>query len=83
MIIIKTQDKETVGRFVEVKANENVISGFSSYGSMTVLGNYSSRERAIEVVEQITKIIIKGTCRDYMDGKFRIKQDHVFYMPAR
>lgn len=83
MIIIRTQDKETVGKYVEVKVNENVISGFSAYGSMTVLGSYSSRDRAIEVVNEITKYVIKGTVKDYLDGKYRVKQDFVYYMPAK
>lgn len=83
MIIIRTQDRETVGKYVEVKANENVVSGFSSYGSMTVLGNYESRERAIEVVHEVTKFIIKGTMKDYLEGKYRVKQDFVYFMPFK
>lgn len=83
MIIIRTQDKETIGKYVEVKVNENVVSGFSTYGSMTVLGSYSSRDRAIEVVNEITKYVIKGTVKDYLDGKYRVKQDFVYKMPSK
>lgn len=83
MIIIKSQDNETIGKYVEVKADENVVKGFSQFGSLTVLGAYKSRERAIEVLDAISNQVVKSTSRDYMSGNYRIKQDFVYQMPSK
>lgn len=83
MIIIKSQCGESIGKYVEVKISESVVKGFSKFGSVTVLGNYKSRERALEVLNDITKQIKKGTVKDYLDGGYRIKQDYVYFMPNK
>lgn len=52
-------------------------------GSMTVLGTYASRERAIKILEVINFRIVQGTVQDYLDGKYRVKQDIVYTMPSK
>ncbi|MEG0023700.1 MAG: hypothetical protein RR756_06150 [Cetobacterium sp.] len=82
MIIVRSQDRETLGKYVEIKVSENVVTGFSKFGSMSVLGSYSCRERALEVVERIHKCLLEGVNKDYLDKRYRIKQDTVFFMPV-
>lgn len=83
MIIIKSQCGESIGKYVEVKVDENIIKGISVMGSMTVLGTYASRERAMKILEVINFRIVQGTVKDYLDGKYRVKQDIVYPMPSK
>lgn len=83
MIIIRSQEKNAVGRYVEVKTDEQIITGLTSFGTMTVLGAYGSRERAIEVLDRIQKCLLEGTQKDYLENRYRIKQDTVFIMPLK
>lgn len=75
MILIRSQEKESIGRYAEVKVDECMVKGLSAFGTMTVLGAYHSRERAIEVIGYMHKLILEGTQKDYLDKKYRIKQE--------
>ncbi|MGX4600278.1 hypothetical protein [Faecalimicrobium sp. JNUCC 81] len=83
MIIIRSQERDAAGRYMEVKVDECMVKGISAFGTMTVIGVYKSRERAIKVLDYIHKFIEDGSQRDYMDKKCRIKQEMVFNMPLK
>lgn len=83
MIIVLSQDKETLGRYAEIKIDEGIIKGISAYGTMSVLGVYKSRERAMTILDKINKCIVDGMQKDYLDRKYRVKQELVFYMPQK
>ena len=83
MILIRSQEREALGRYVEVKIDEHVITGLTAYGTMTVLGAYGSRERAMKVLDKIHSCMLEGVQKDYLDNKYRVKQETVFYMPLK
>lgn len=83
MIIIRTQDKETLGRYSEIKIDEHMIVGYEGANKITVLGAYKTRERAMQILDCIHNQIAKSVARDYLDGKYRVKQDFVYQMPVK
>lgn len=81
MIIIRSKEKETIGKYVEVIAEEATVIGVTSSGSTTELGTYVSKERAISVIDYIHSFIQKGYKKDYLDNKYRVMQEEIFIMP--
>lgn len=83
MLIIRSQCGEALGRYTEIKVDECMVKGISAFGTMTVLGAYKSRERAIKVVDYIHNCITEGAQKDYLNKKYRVKQEIVFNMPIK
>lgn len=83
MFIVRSQERESIGRYAEVKVDEVMIKGISAFGTMTVLGVYKTRERAIKVLDYMHKFVEDGYQKDYLDKKYRVKHESVFNMPLK
>ncbi|EPS48170.1 hypothetical protein [Clostridium botulinum] len=57
------------------------VDGLNIYGSHYFLGEYSTEERAIEVLDLIQKRIIEGSKFDEIYSRKRKTRDFVFQMP--
>ena len=82
MIIIRSKEKKTIGKYVEIIAEEDTVIGVTSSGSKTELGTYVDKERAIKVIDYIHKFIQDGYKKDYLDNKYRVMKEEVFIMPG-
>ncbi|RDY22853.1 hypothetical protein CHF27_011065 [Romboutsia maritimum] len=82
MVIVRSQSREFLGKCTGIQIDEQTVIGVSQFG-ITVLGAYKSRERAIEVLNGLHRIISESTSQDYLDGKYRIKQETIYVMPQK
>lgn len=78
---IKSQDKETLGKYTEVQVVGTKIIGFHHMG--TTLGEYESKERAREVLHKIQGFLLRGNKEDVIVGNVRTVKEKVFFMPLR
>lgn len=79
-IWIRSQDKEVIATVEEVYVEK--VNGEYMINSIKVgLGKYDSKERALEVLDQIHNVVARNSSRDYLSGKYRVNQNYVFEMP--
>ncbi|MBY6950314.1 hypothetical protein [Clostridium botulinum] len=69
------------GKDVLVHCKNIEVDGANIYGSHYFLGEYSTEERAIEVLDLIQKRIIEGSKFDEIYSGKRKTRDFVFQMP--
>lgn len=83
---IRSQDKEQLRKIVDIKyqkgiledKNIEVIIGTTQYDEWEVLGQYKSKERALEVLDEIEKLILTRFIVEnstYEEADIKVKSD--------
>ncbi|MCT8978285.1 hypothetical protein N4T77_16985 [Clostridium sp. CX1] len=81
---IRSKNKRCLGDYKELVVVSKSIYGYSNCGDdNTVLGEYETEERALEVMEQIEQRLIHGCEHDDMTANRRTQKKFVFRMPER
>lgn len=76
MLWIRSQNGTALINATEIKVKDVKV-----YANATLMGMYSTRERAMEVISAIHGSISNGTRTDSMQGYVRTTKDRVFNMP--
>ncbi|MCR3760380.1 hypothetical protein KYB31_15490 [Clostridium felsineum] len=82
MLAIRSQNKMFLGEYFEVGIVKNDIRGYVN-GNFTILGEYATKERALEVLNEIQLQIQSCTSFDKMQGPTRTFMQPVFEMPDK
>lgn len=81
---VRSQDKKTLKNCNEFSVGScNVYSDWNGNIQPYILGTYCAEERAIEVLDDIQRRVIKGYSKDYIINGTRIKNQFVYEMPQQ
>ncbi|MGX9756773.1 hypothetical protein ACWYRQ_10880 [Clostridioides difficile] len=85
MIIIRSQDKTNLMKVSKIEINDNQIYvTFEDMSNTRKIGDYESKERAIQVLDKIQNFIENGTKYDYITAnKVRCNVNRIFQMPIK
>ncbi|MDB0439812.1 hypothetical protein ACTPDI_06330 [Clostridioides difficile] len=85
MIIIRSQDKTNLMEVSKIEINENQIYvTFEGVSNTKKVGDYESKERAMQVLDKIQNFIESGTEYDYITAnKVRYNVNRIFQMPIK
>ena len=78
---IRSQNKTRLIDANYVRVNGTYIEAMS-FGSYAVIGEYSSQEKVLKVIDRIEKALNKGELIEQVDGRmYRNHKNTVFQMP--
>lgn len=80
---IRSQNKHWLGNYNEVGMVGTSINGYSSNGDSTLLGEYESRVRVLQVLDAIQQRLIAGDSKDVIVNGTRYSKQFVFQMPQK
>lgn len=85
MIIIRSQDKTNLMEVSKIEINDNQIYvTFEGVSNTKKVGDYESKERAMQVLDKIQNFIESGTEYDYITAnKVRYNVNRIFQMPIK
>lgn len=85
MIIVRSQDKTNLMEVNKIEINNNQIYViFDDVFNTKKIGDYESKERAMQVLDMIQNFIENGTKYDYITAnKVRYNVNRIFQMPIK
>jgi len=78
---VRNQNKHKLLDIKAFQVIEGTIEGISADGEGWTLGKYSTKERALEVLDQIQERLTEGYGSDVIVGGTRVYRENVFEMP--
>ena len=80
-MLIRSQDKKKLIDAYYIRVNGNDIEAMNP-GSYAIIGEYSSHEKALKVIDRIEKALNKGELIEQVDGRMYLNHKNtVFQMP--
>lgn len=81
-MLVRSQDKTRLIDANYIRVNGNDIEAIHSDMLCTKIGEYSSQEKALKVIDRIEKALNKGELIEQVDGRmYRNHKNTVFQMP--
>lgn len=80
---VKSQDGKRLLLAEEFEVHASLGGAAVVYANCTIMAQYGSEERALEVLDEIEAQLRKGSCFDDMYGSRRVTKQNVYHMPKK